>query len=133
MIQDADTLQEITAHLTRIQNACREYPTQAATERRMTFASIRIAADAIGTIADDVLRPEQASDVREQVIAITSSVDDLADRFGSDERGDCHVCGQRLEEAGLGSGNSLRYCTNCPAPILEAVRQISDLTGADVL
>ena len=124
---------EVAHHLTHIQNLCREYPTQAGEARRLTFASIRIAAEAIATLADDALGEARAGEVREQVIAITGSLDELSDRFGSDDPDRCRACGKPLTDVALGGGRTLRYCTHCPTDILEAVREISDLTGAEVL
>jgi len=134
VIYDAATTREIAGLLTQIQQACREYPTQTADARRMTFASIRIAGDAIGTLSDDALPGEVAGDVRQQVIAITTEVDRLGDQFGSDKAGRCRACGNQLADTQLPRGGErLYYCTNCPTGILDAVREISDLTGAETL
>ena len=130
---DADAAREIARHLVAIQQSTREYVVQPEAARKMTFASIRIAADAVATAADDDLAGGVADDVREQVNAIQAAVDDLADRYGSDEPGHCRVCGRRLETAALSGADQLSYCTHCPTPLLDAVREISDLTGADTL
>ena len=124
---------ELSTYLTRIQELCREYPTQPDGPRKMTFASIRIAADSIAAVSEDQLPSAGAADVREHTNAIQASVDDLADRFGSDNPARCRACAKTLRRVSLGGGNELAYCEHCPREILEAVRAISDLTGAEVL
>lgn len=99
----------------------------------MTFASMRTAAETIATLADDEFSSDKANDIRKQVHRITQQLDELLDRFGSDAPNECRACGHQLSEVNIGFGESLKYCTNCPTPMLEAVREISDLTGADVL
>ena len=133
MTQQEELAREAGQHLTHIQDLCREYPTQTGQQRRLTFASIRIAAEAIATLADDSLVEARAHDVREQVIQITSSLDELSDRYGSDDPDRCGACATKLTTVSLSGGRTLRYCTNCPTEILEAVREISDLTGGEVL
>lgn len=133
MNHDPDVSAEFTMLLTRIQNLCREYVTQDGHGRQMTFASIRIAAEAMGTLADDSYRAEDANTIRKQVIKITASVDDLTNLFGSEEPGFCRVCGKPLRIANLYGGATLEYCSFCPQDILDGIREISDLTGADSL
>lgn len=123
----------IARHLTRIQEACREYVTQGERERKMTFASIRISADAIAALSDEDVASAQADEVHHRVNDIHAAVDELAERFGSEEPGACRVCGRPLREVRLAGGEALAYCANCPEPVLAAVRGISDATGADVL
>lgn len=123
----------IARHLNRIQEACREYVTQGERARKMTFASIRIAADAIAALSDEDAASPETDQVHQRVNDIQAAVDELAERFGSDEPGACRVCGRPLREARLAGGEALAYCANCPEPILAAVREVSDLTGADVL
>ena len=129
----ADAAAEIATLLTRVQDATRVYPTEGEADRKMTFATIRTAAETVGTLAEDELATSVAETVRTQVNAITAQLDELADRFGSDDPERCGACGQVLATARLGFGEELRYCTHCPAPILAAVREISDATGAEVL
>ena len=129
---DPETLRALTSRLTGIQQSCREYVTQAEGARKMTFASIRIAADAVAALVDDAAAAV-ARDVRAEVNAIHAAVDELAGRYGGDAPDRCRVCAAELHEAPLRGGGRLAYCTRCPSPILEAVRSISDLTGADTL
>lgn len=124
---------EIATLLTRVQEATRVYPTQTEGERKMTFATIRTAAETVGTLAEDTFARGDAEAVRRHVNAITAQLDELADRFGSDAPERCGACGKVLAKADLGPGEELRYCTHCPTPILAAVREISDVTGAEVL
>ena len=128
-----ENTREIAGHLTRIQQLCREYVTQPESQRKMTFASIREAADTIATLGFDGFGESLANDVQAEVNVINGSIDDLSDRFGSDEEGRCHVCATELAEIGVGGGQTMRYCGNCPTEILDAVRAISDLTSAEVL
>lgn len=131
---DANPTQRETAILlTRIQEACRAYPTQGESARKMTFATIRTAADTIASITADAGRPAVAEGVQRCVNRVNACLDGLADRYGSDEPDACRACGSALRSAQLGGGTVLRYCTRCPSDILEAVRDISDLTGAEVL
>lgn len=99
----------------------------------MTFATMRTAAETIATLGDDAFNADRATDIRKNVHQITHQLDELLNRFGSDAPGNCKACGHVLSKANIGFGESLEYCTNCPSPILEAVREISDLTGAEVL
>lgn len=124
---------EIVTLLTRIQDATRVYPTQGEGARRMTFATIRAAAETVGTVVEDEYDTPAAEAVRAHVNQITAALDDLVDRFGSEERGSCRACGRALTTVTLGRHDELAYCTHCPAPILDAVREISDATGAEVL
>ena len=124
---------EIASLLTRIQEATRVYPTQGEAARRMTFATIRTAAETIGTLADDEYTATAADEVREQVNAITASLDDLVDRYGSEEADKCRVCARPLAKVRLCGGEELAYCTYCPGAMLAAVRALSDVTGAEVL
>ena len=133
MPADPATAREIATLLTRIQDATRVYPTQTEGQRKMTFATIRTAAETVGTLAEDELTTAEAEAVRREVNAITAQLDELSDRFGSDDQERCGACGQVLAKAALGAGDELRYCTHCPTPILSAVREISDVTGAEVL
>lgn len=133
MTNDSSLAQEVAVLLTRIQEGCRSYPTQRDAERRLSFATIRTAAETIGSLAEDDLAAELADDVRSAVNRLTAALDDLSDSFGSDADGHCRCCGQVLAKAPLGGGSTLRYCTRCPTDMLEAVREISDLTGAEVL
>ncbi|MFK8057243.1 MAG: hypothetical protein AB8F78_14055 [Saprospiraceae bacterium] len=95
---------------------------------------MRTAAETIATLADDFYYgADRATDIRKQVHQITQQLDELLNRFGSEAKDNCRACGHELASASIGFGESLKYCTNCPAPILEAVREISDLTGAEVL
>lgn len=128
-----DITREIGERLADIQEACRRYPTQPEGERKMTFASIRIAADAVATLADDAYAADVADDVRTAVNEIRAGVDELADRFGTDEPGRCGVCARPLATAALPGGDTLAYCAHCPQPIQDAVRDISDRCGADLL
>ena len=130
---DLQISQEFAGHLTYLQNLSREYVTQGPQARKMTFASMRTAAETIATLADDYFSSDRATDIRRQVHQITQQLDELLSRFGSDAPNKCRACGHQLMEANLGFGESLKYCTHCPTPILEAVREISDLTGAEVL
>ena len=133
MSDAAATTAEIATLLTRIQEATRVYPTQAEGARRMTFATIRTAAETVGTLAEDTYAGSVAEEVRHHVNAITGALDELGDRFGSEEAGRCRACGRALAKARLGAGGEMAYCTYCPQPILEAVREVSDVTGAEVL
>lgn len=130
---DPATVAEISSRLEQIQAACREYVVQSEAERKMTFASIRIAADAVAALCEESSRGPLGERVREEVNAINAEVDELAGRFGSDEPGRCRVCGAPLQTAGLSGGDHLSYCTSCPRGILGAVREVSDLTGAEAL
>ena len=129
-VTDPETLRALTTRLTSIQEACREYVTQGEGARKVTFASIRIAADAVAALVEDA---PGAEEVREGVNAIHAAVDELAARYGGDEPGLCRVCATQLQEVPLGGSGRLAYCTRCPTPILEAVRSISALTGVDTL
>ncbi len=133
MNHDPTIAREFADLLTYLQNLSREYVTQGPQQRKMTFASMRTAAETIATLADDFYNADRATDIRKQVHQITQQLDELLNRFGSDAPGECRACGHVLAEARLGFGGSLKYCTHCPTPILEAVRDISDLTGAEVL
>ena len=124
---------ELTALLTRIQEACRAYPTQDDRARKLSFATIRTAADTIGSVAESELAGAVAEGVRVQVNAVTGALDELGDRWGSEEHGLCRACGAPLASVPVGGGQVVAYCTRCPREILDAVREISDLTGADVL
>ena len=119
--------------LNRIQEACRSYPTQSDGERKMTFATIRTTADTIAAVCEGELASRTADEVRNQVNVITASLDELGNLWGGDDADSCQACGARLVSAKLGEGRLLRYCVRCPSDILEAVRTISDLTGADTL
>jgi len=130
---DPQITKEFAGLLTYLQNLCREYVTQGPQARKMTFASMRTAAETIATLADDFYNSDRANDIRKQVNQITQQLDELLNRFGSDAPGECRACGHQLAEANIGFGESLKYCTHCTSPILEAVREISDLTGAEVL
>ena len=99
----------------------------------MTFATMRTSAETIATLADDFFDADRATDIRRNVHLITHQLDELLNRFGSDALNACRACGHALSNANIGFGESLEYCTHCPTPILEAVRDISDLTGAEVL
>jgi len=99
----------------------------------MTFATMRTSAETIATLADDFFSADRATDIRKNVHQITHQLDELLNRFGSDAPNHCRACGKELSNANIGFGASLAYCTYCPTPILEAVREISDLTGAEVL
>ena len=129
----AEVTAEIATLLTRIQEVTRVYPTQAEGARRLTFATIRTAAETIGTVVEDAYEARVAEVVRGYVNAITGTLDELGDRYGSEEEGRCRACGRELARARLGAGAELTYCTHCPRPILEAVRGASDVTGAEVL
>ena len=133
MSPEPSVVAEIATLLTRIQEATRVYPTQGESARRMTFATIRTAAETIGALADDEYPTAVADEVRTHVNAITASLDDLSDRFGSDEPNRCRVCAKPLVRVGLGRGEELAYCTHCPREMLSAVRAVSDATGAEVL
>lgn len=124
---------EITTLLTRIQDACRVYPTQSEGARKMTFATIRTAAETVGAVSEDAFPSNVSEEVRRQVNEISAALDELADRFGSDDPELCGACAKTLATAQLGGGRVMAYCTYCPTPILTAVREISDLTGVDVL
>ena len=130
---DPEVTREIATLLTRIQDATRVYPTQTERARRMTFATIRTAAETVGTLAEDAYAASVAEEVRAHVNEITAALDDLGDRFGSEEPDRCRACGRALSVAALGGGSTMRYCTHCPQPILTAVREVSDATGAEVL
>jgi len=130
---DPQTAREFAGHLTHLQNLCREYVTQGPQARKMTFATMRTAAETIATLGDDSFNADRAADIRKNVHQITYQLDELLNRFGSDAQGNCRACGSLLEKANIGFGESLEYCTNCPSLILDAVREISDLTGAEVL
>ncbi len=127
------TQREITTLLTRIQEACRAYPTQSEGERKMTFATIRTAAETVGAVTEDTFSASLAEEVRREVNQLTSALDELADRSGAVDAALCGACAKTLATAKLGGGRVMRYCTFCPTPILTAVREISDLTGVDVL
>ena len=99
----------------------------------MTFATIRTAAETVGAVAEDAYAASVAEEVRARVNEITAALDELADRFGSDDPGSCRACAKPLAKANLGGGRELAYCTHCPSGMLAAVREISDLTGAEVL
>lgn len=133
MNYDPQIAREFAGYLTHLQNLCREYVTQGPQARKMTFATMRTAAETIATLGDDAFNADRATDIRKNVHQITHQLDELLNRFGSDAPGNCKACGHVLSKANIGFGESLEYCTNCPAPILEAVREISDLTGAEVL
>lgn len=133
MNHDPKIAREFADLLTYLQNLSREYVTQGPQERKMTFASMRTAAETIATLADDFYGSDRATDIRKQVHQITQQLDELLNRFGSDAPGECRACGHPVVEASIGFGESLKYCTHCPTPILDAVRDISDLTGAEVL
>lgn len=125
--------QEIATLLTRIQDACRAYPTESERQRKMTFATIRTAAETTAAVCTDALPEALADDVQRQVNHITAALDDLSDRFGSDDVQQCGACGTPLAKAQLGGGRLMAYCTNCPTDILDAVREISDITEVDIL
>ena len=133
MSDAAETTVEIATLLTRIQEATRVYPTQTEGARRMTFATIRTAAETIGTLAEDTYATNVAEEVRLHVNTITGALDELGDRYGSEEPGRCRACSRPLSKASLGVGGEMAYCTHCPQAILEAVRGVSDVTGAEVL
>ncbi len=124
---------EITTLLTRIQDACRVYPTESSAARKLTFATIRTAAETVGAVSEDTYATTTAEDIQRQVNEITATLDELADRFGSDDPDRCGACAKTLTTARLGGGRVMTYCTYCPTPMLSAVREISDLTGVDVL
>ena len=130
---DARTVREIADRLGQIQTGCRAYVDQPDVARKMTFAGIRIAADAIGSLCEESDDPLLADRIRGEVNRINAEIDELAGRFGSDEAGRCAVCGAELQGARLPGGSVLRYCVRCPTGILDAVRVISDLTGAEAL
>lgn len=94
---------------------------------------MREAAETLLAISEDELRPTVLDELRREVLNLTAQLDELAERFGSDEAGRCGACGAALHETQLPGGEQLRYCTICPGPILDAARAISDLTGADFL
>jgi len=130
---NADLSREVQPHLARIQELCREYPTQAADDRKMSFASIRIAADAIVTLGEDYLEGSALEAVRDAANDVHAEVDKLADRSGDDSKDRCSACGAELHRTTLPGSGTLEYCTRCPERILEAVGVISDATGADIL
>ena len=126
-------MSEIADRLGQIQAGCRAYVDESDAARKMTFAGIRIAADAIGSLCEGSDDGSVADRVREQVNRINAEIDELAARYGSEEPGRCAVCGAELSRVGLYGGGDLQYCVRCPSGILDAVREISDLTGAEVL
>ena len=126
-------LRQLTELLNSIQNRCREYVTQDDHTRKMTFAGIRTSAETVGALAEDEMNRDEALLVRHQVHAITQQLDELLNRSGSDEPGRCRACGHPVTTVELGASDRMSYCTHCPAPMLEAVREISDLTGAEIL
>ncbi len=124
---------ELATLLTRIQDTCRVYPTESTAARKMTFATIRTAAETVGNVVEDAYGTSVAEDVQRRVNEITSALDELADRFGSEDPALCGACAKTLTSAKLGGGRVMYYCSHCPTPILAAVQEISDLTGVDVL
>ena len=132
-VPNTDTRTELAALLTRIQEVCRVFPTQGDVERKFSYATIRTAAETIATVSDAELPRDRAREIRHEVHVITTALDDLAARSGSTETGHCTACGAALVKATLPGGETLLYCTRCPKEILNAVREISDISETDVL
>ncbi len=117
--------------LDRISSGCRTYVLQGENARKLTFADMQEAADSVATLADDSYGHGRARQVRKHAMEIVAHVDNLAQRFGSEEPGGCRVCGQPLVEVVLDkrSGDTMRYCNDCPSAILNEIREIEDLVA----